>query len=144
MTCPEDSRISAWIDGELTLDEIAVFETHLDSCAACRELASAFASMSKSLEVEVSSDPGFIVRFRQHRDELSVAPWWTWRQLALRLVPVAAAMIVAAIVALLGSSSPPVSLQALEREALGAPVAFDNGPESVLSIAFEPFPQELE
>jgi anti-sigma factor RsiW len=144
MTCREDDRLSAWIDGELTSDEARIVETHVDGCASCRDLVSTFASMSGKLDVAIAPDPGFIVRFRKHRDELSVAPWWTWRQLALRLVPLAAALLVAAIVALWGSSPPSASLQALEREALGAPVAFDNGPESVLSIAFEPFPQGIE
>jgi anti-sigma factor RsiW len=144
MTCHEDVRISAWIDGELTSDEARIVETHVDGCASCRDLVSTFASMSGKLDVEVAPDPGFIVRFRQHRDALSVAPWWTWRQLALRLVPLAAATLVAAVIALWASPPSSTTLQALEREALGAPFAVDNGPESVLSIALNPFPQDLE
>ncbi len=144
MPCREDSRLSAWIDGELESKEAGAVETHVKGCPACQELVASLRSMSLSFDSDVSADPGFIVRFRANRDEISVAPWWTWRQLALRLVPIAGAVVVAAIVSLFVASPPDASLQALEREALGAPVAFDNGPEAVLSIAFEPFPQDID
>ena len=69
--------------------------------------------------------------------------WWTWRQLALRLLPLAAVMLLAAIVALTTSSTSNGSFRELEHEALGTPVALDNRAEPVLSIAFEPFPEEI-
>ena len=143
MSCPED-HISAWMDDELSQRDALAVESHVAGCASCQELVASMRSMSRYFETEVASDPGFIVRFRERRDEVSVAPWWTWRQLALRLVPLAAAVLIAAIAALSVSSVPDGSLQELERDALGAPVAFDNGPEAVLSIAFEPFPVEIE
>lgn len=146
MSCPED-RISAWMDGELAQPEASAVETHVARCTSCQEMVSSLRNLSTLFEMDVTPDPGFIHRFREHRDELSVAPWWTWRQLALRLVPVAAAVLVAAIVTLwMLPTLPPLdgSLQALEREALGAPVAFESEAEPVLRIAFEPFPQEIE
>ena len=145
MSCPED-RISAWIDGELVQQDANAVQTHVAGCAACQEVVAYLRNLSPYFETEVASDPGFIVRFRERRDEVSVAPWWTWRQLALRLVPLAAAVLVAAIAALWMSASaaPAGSLQELERDALGAPFAFDNGPEAVLSIAFEPFHEDIE
>lgn len=143
MSCPED-RISAWIDGELSERDADAIELHVAGCASCEELVTSLRSMSEHFDTEVDSDPGFIVRFRELRDDVSVAPWWTWRELALRLVPLAVAIVVAVIAALSISSAPESSLQALERDALGAPVAFDNSPEAVLSIAFEPFPEDIE
>ena len=143
MSCPED-RISAWIDGELAQPDASSIETHVAGCATCRELAASLRNLSTYFEREVASDPGFIVRFRERRDQVSVAPWWTWRELALRLVPLAAAVLVAAIAVLWMSQAPAGSLQELERDALGSPVAFDSGPGAVLSIAFEPFPEDIE
>jgi anti-sigma factor RsiW len=144
MPCREDHRISAWIDGELAEDVARSVQSHVESCPTCRELDASLRSMSRYFETEPSDDASFIVRFRERRDQLSIAPWWTWRQLALGLVPLAAVVLLAAVAALWASSGPDASLQALENEALGAPVAFDAGPESVLSIAFEPFPQDIE
>ena len=143
MSCPED-RISAWIDGELAQPDARSVETHVAGCATCEGLAASLRNLSTYFETDVAPDPGFVVRFRERRDEVSVAPWWTWRELALRLVPLAAAVLVAAIAVLWISQAPAGSLQELERDALGSPVAFDSGPEAVLSIAFEPFPEAIE
>ncbi len=143
MSCPED-RISAWIDGELGRTDASSVETHVAGCATCQELAASLRNLSQYFETDVASDPGFVVRFRERRDQISVAPWWTWRELALRLLPLAAAVLVAAIAVLWMSQAPAGSLQELERDALGSPVAFDSGPEAVLSIAFEPFPEDIE
>ena len=143
MSCPED-RISAWIDGELAQQDASAVETHVAGCATCQELVASLRNQFQYFETDVASDPGFVVRFRERRDQVSVAPWWTWRELALRLVPLAAAVLVAAIAVLWMSPAPVGSLQALEHDALGTPVEFDNGPEAVLSIAFEPFPEDIE
>ncbi len=143
MSCPED-RISAWIDGELAQQDASAVETHVAGCATCQELVASLRNLSPYFETDVTPDPGFVVRFRERRDEVSVAPWWTWRELALRLVPLAAAVLVAAIAVLWRSPAPAGSLQELERDALGSPVAFDSGPDAVLSIAFEPFPEDIE
>ena len=143
MSCPED-RISAWIDGELAQPDANAVESHVAGCAICQELVVSLRNLSQCFETDVASDPGFVVRFRERRDQVSVTPWWTWRELALRLVPLAAAMLVAAIAVLWMSAAPAGSLEELERDALGAPVAFDNSPEAVLSIAFEPFYEDIE
>lgn len=132
------------MDGELTPSQATEVEAHVSECAACQETVTSLRNLSQMFERDVVPDPGFIVRFREHRDELSVAPWWTWRQLALRLLPVAAGVLIAAIVALWTLPRGEASLQALEREALGAPVALESGAEPVLRIAFEPFPEEIE
>ncbi len=139
--CPED-RISVWLDGELLQGEAGVVETHVEGCASCQELVQAFGSRTLP---RLEPDPSFIVRFRARRDEQSIAPWWTWRQLALRLLPLAVAVVGAAILSIwIAASSSESALQALELEALGDPVAFDAEVEAVLSIAFEPFPSDIE
>ncbi len=143
MSCPED-RISAWIDDELAQPDANAVESHVAGCATCQEWVASLRNLSQCFETDVAPDPGFVIRFRERRDEVSVAPWWTWRELALRLVPLAAAVLVAASAVLWMSAAPAASLQELERDALGAPVAFDNGPEAVLSIAFEPFHEDIE
>jgi anti-sigma factor RsiW len=132
------------MDGELREQDARAVERHVAGCTACQEIVAAFEALAHELEAEVEPDPGFLVRFRQRRDEVSVAPWWTWRQLALRLVPVAAAVVASAIAALSLSGPSERSLQQIERDALGAPIVVDSGPETVLRIAFEPFPVDIE
>ena len=133
-----DGRLSAWVDGELSGDDARAVEAHVDHCAVCGEFAASLRAWSFP---ELGPDPSFIARFRERRDEQSIAPWWTWRQLALRLLPLAAVLLLAALVSVWVSGRDD-SLQALEHEALGAPVAFESGPEAVLSIALEPFPED--
>lgn len=142
MVC-ENERISAWLDGELSETESAAVESHVEGCASCRETVAAFRSLSQYFS-DPETDPGFVVRFRERKESLSVAPWWTWRQLALRLVPLAAAILIAALAAIWVSSSRESELRALELDALGDPIALETGPEVVLSIALEPFPEDLE
>jgi anti-sigma factor RsiW len=155
-----DARISAWIDGELLASEASEVERHVARCSTCGTLANALRQTSRALarlpENELVPDPGFLVRFRARRDDLSVAPWWTWRELALRLLPLAALVLVAAALSVLLSSSVgrpvgPVgsdandrNLSALELEALGSPAGLDatGSGEPVLSIALAPFPPE--
>jgi hypothetical protein len=52
--------------------------------------------VSAILEVRCEPDPGFLIRHRQRREDLSPIRHWTWRQLGYRLAAVAAAMLVAA------------------------------------------------
>lgn len=137
----DDPRLSAWIDGELSEDEAGVVAEHVERCPACAELVASFRSWSFSETRAVEPDPGFLVRFRERRDALAVGPWWTWRRLALGLLPVAAVLLLAALVSIRAPAHRQ-TLEALENEAIGAPIAFDAGPEAVLSIAFEPFPAE--
>lgn len=149
MDCRKDEpKISAWLDGELPANEASDVEQHLGHCPDCKALADSLRETSRSLgrllESERVADPGFLVRFRARRDELSVAPWWTWRQLALRLLPLAALVLFAAFLSVAAPSVDEGNLEALELEALGTPTAFDSGSvgEPVLSIALAPFPPE--
>lgn len=145
----DDARWSAWLDGELSEQSRAELEEHLEACSTCREHADSFRSVGlvlAELSPELEPDPGFLVRFRARRDEISVAPFWTWRQFALRLLPIAAAVLIAALwTVTLNAPEEEREMNALELEALGSPAAFAaEGPsEPVLTIALEPFPLDL-
>ncbi len=150
MTCRhEQTSISALVDGELGEEAAREVEARIEACPACRDLLVSFREMGEKLtdSLETETDPGFLVRFRAHREDLSVAPWWTWRQLAMRLLPLTVAALVAAFGVVWLSLSQPGDLRDLEVAALGDPDAFvpaqANARESVLSIAFEPFPEEI-
>jgi anti-sigma factor RsiW len=147
MKCPEEeSKLSAWIDGELAASEARALESHLGDCPSCRGVLQSFRDLRAALGGKLEPDPGFVVRFRERRDEVSIAPWWTWRQLALRLVPVALGALVLAWLAV-SSATPGPDLGAFEVEALGNATSFDpDAPlaaEPVLSIALGPFPEEV-
>jgi anti-sigma factor RsiW len=147
MSCPKDpSNLSAWLDGELDVPESDEIERHLARCSSCSGLVEELREMGSAIGVELPPDPGFVVRFRERRDAVSIAPWWTWRQLALRLVPVALGALLLAWLAV-SSARPGADLQTLEVEALGNPTSFDpDAPlaaEPVLSIALGPFPEEV-
>lgn len=149
MSCPEDrSRLSAWVDGELGPTEASELERHVSSCVSCADLVQSIRGLRGALAVDIEPDPGFVVRFRERRDELSIAPWWTWRQLALRLVPAAlGALLLAWLVVASKTPGPEPDLQAFEAEAIGSGTTFDPGAglseEPVLSIALGPFPEEV-
>lgn len=149
MDCREDeSKLSGWLDGELSRSEASAVERHLAQCSRCQELADSLRETGLALvrleKRAVVADPGFLVRFRARREELSVAPWWTWRELALRLLPLAALVLVAAFLIVRFSSTEEGNFDALELEALGTPAGFGatSAGEPVLSIALAPFPAE--
>lgn len=150
MTCRhEQTSISALVDGELDEDVAREVETRVETCPTCRDLAASFRGIRAALSpaLKTDPDPAFLARFRTRRDELSVAPWWTWRQLAMRLLPVTVAALLAAMAVVWLSTSGAGDLRELEMAAIGDPTAFlpaqANGPDSVLSIALEPFPEEV-
>ena len=104
---------------------------------------------TSGLASETEPDGLFLTRFRARRDELSVAPWWTWRQLAMRLVPVALILVAAATASVLFSLEEPAQendIQILELQALGdfeaIPEEDRSALDPVLEITLEPFPVE--
>jgi len=63
MACPDEVDLSAYADGELTGDELAAVEAHVESCAACREEAAAMrraalAARRALLGIAVGGRPG--------------------------------------------------------------------------------------
>ncbi|HSF18579.1 MAG TPA: zf-HC2 domain-containing protein [Vicinamibacteria bacterium] len=140
MLCREDEKISVWIDGELSREEADEVAIHVEGCSSCRELAASFQSLREGLRLDVEPDPGFVVRFRERRDE----PLWKWRRVGLRLLPFAVGALVAALIVVWAAAQREPDLTVLEREAIGNDTVFALAtPEPVLLIALEPFPGEV-
>jgi predicted anti-sigma-YlaC factor YlaD len=116
-------RLSAYLDGELAAVEPV--EAHLAECPSCRALLSELRAASSLLAVPggLAPDRSFLARFRQRLESLEVERAERWRLLALRLMPLAAVALVAAL-ALTASDrsrgSAEESFTALERTVLSA------------------------
>jgi len=142
MSCLKDEpRLSAWMDGELSETEAKLAAEHVNACAVCRAQVTALRAVRFPT---AEPDPNFIVRFREAKARQPWSPFdlaSQWRKLAFGLVPLAAAILVAALLVALGNDRDPLEL--VELEALGDPGALEVDSEMVTSIAFEPFPEDL-
>ena len=92
--------LSAYLDGELPPAVARRVEERLDTDPGLRpglrQEYHRLQQVSAVLQVRCEADPGFVVRHRQRRDDLSPIRQWTWRQLGYRLTGVAAGMLIAA------------------------------------------------
>ena len=92
--------LSAYLDGELPPAAARRVEERLDTDPGprpgLRQEYHRLQQVSAVLQVRCEADPGFVVRHRQRRDDLSPIRQWTWRQLGYRLTGVAAGMLIAA------------------------------------------------
>ena len=91
--------LSAYLDGELAPGQVREVEERLtvDSeflgeYLRLQQVSVAFVAF----EIRCEPDPGFLVRHRERREDLSPVLRWTWRQLGFRLAAAAAALLVAA------------------------------------------------
>ncbi len=57
MTCIDEKRLSAYVDGELPPEDSAALEEHLANCAACREELSRLEFISQALESLDGAEP---------------------------------------------------------------------------------------
>ena len=146
-TCEKDVLVSPFLDDEMSQSERQEAEAHFAACETCREQLDAFQALRARLAVSAVPDPGFLARFRARRDALSPAPWWTWRQLALRLVPLALVVLVTAVLSVWLTLPQAPELRDFELEALGNPSIFEpesmSPDEPVLRIAIGPGPEEI-
>jgi anti-sigma factor RsiW len=141
--------LSAQVDGELSSAEERGLGGHLASCPRCREELASLRGVSDALAATTAPDPAFVVRFREHRERrrhrAAVADpgSWPWRQAAVRLLPLAAAALLAAAatvwLTVSGDGLGELEARALGSEAALAPQA---GLDPVLRIALRPFPEE--
>jgi anti-sigma factor RsiW len=53
MKCPSEGVLRAYIDQELEVSQRQEFESHLESCAGCREQAAALADAAKRVEAQL-------------------------------------------------------------------------------------------
>ncbi len=130
----DQELLSAYLDGELSPERVRDIEERLDADPGLREEHRRLQRVSAVLRVECEPDPGFLVRHRERREDLSPVGFWTWRQLGYRLSAAAAALLVAAGLSVWQAEQPeaesladaaPVTeeldLLALEGEILAAP-----------------------
>ena len=127
---PDQELLSAYLDGELPPPVAQRVEDRLAGDPALRREYFGLQQVSAVLRVHCEADPGFVVRHRQRREDLSPVLQWTWRQLGFRLSAAAAALLVAAGVSLYqaggtgpgaNSGAEGLDLSALEGQVLGAP-----------------------
>lgn len=88
--------LSAYLDVELPPEQVREVEQRLAAEPRFREEHLRLQQVAAILRVECGPDPGFLVRHRERRDDLSPVRFWTWRQLGYRLSTAAAALLVAA------------------------------------------------
>lgn len=126
----DQELLSAFLDGELSPPAARGVEDRIAGDPAFRREYVRLQEVSAVLRVHCEADPGFVVRHRQRRDDLSPVLQWTWRQLGFRLSAAAAALLVAAGVSLYqaGGTAPgatsgaeTLDLFAFEGQVLGAP-----------------------
>ena len=145
--------LSAYRDGELSPERMREVEERLGADPQFREEHRRLEQVAAVLRIACEPDPGFLVRHRERREDLSPVPFWTWRQLGYRLSAAAAALLVAAGLSVWRAGQPeaepladaaPVAeeldLLSLEGEILAAPefetlAASDPAVEPVLVIA---------
>jgi anti-sigma factor RsiW len=123
MACDRcDDRLSAHLDGESEHPE--EIEAHLAACATCRRTLAELELGSRVLALDPPApDPWFVVRFLRRLEAIELERTERWRLLALRLMPLAATALVAALAltAVDGrGSAEDESFTALERTVLAA------------------------
>lgn len=92
----DQELLSAYLDGELAPGEARDIEDRLAADAELRAASLRLQQISAALQVRLEPDPGFLVRHRERREDLSPVLHWTWRQLGFRLTATAATLLVAA------------------------------------------------
>lgn len=92
----DQELLSAYLDGELSPERVREVEERLVADPSFREEHLRLRHAAAILRVECEPDPGFLVRHRARREDLSPVRFWTWRQLGYRLSAAAAALLVAA------------------------------------------------
>ena len=87
--------LSAYLDGELSPDEVREVEERLHADPQLRRERLRLQQVSAIVQVRCEPDPGFVLRHRERREDLSPVLGWTWRELGTRLAAVAAALLIA-------------------------------------------------
>jgi anti-sigma factor RsiW len=58
MKCPDDGKIQAYIDGELTASEVSAMVSHLSSCSSCFEQVEKQRKLSRDFKRIMAINPG--------------------------------------------------------------------------------------
>lgn len=141
----DQELLSAYRDGELPPDQVREVEERLAADPRFREEQLCLQQAASILRVECEPDPGFLVRHRERREDLSPVGLWTWRQLGYRMSAAAAVLLVAAGLSVWQAGLPEaqpladaataaeeLDLLAFEGEVLAAP-----GPETGFEAEFQ-------
>lgn len=102
----DQELLSAYRDGELTPERVREVEERLGADPRFREEHRRLEQVAAVLRVGCEPDPGFLVRHRERREDLSPVRLWTWRQLGYRLSAAAAVLLVAAGLSVWQSGQP--------------------------------------
>ena len=129
----DQELLSAYLDGELSPDQVREVEDRLGADPRLREEHLRLLQVSAILRIECEPDPGFLVRHRERREDLSPILSWTWRQLGYRLSAVAAALLVAAGLSVWQAERPEAAPLANADPVAGEPDLFPFGSE-VLAV----------
>jgi anti-sigma factor RsiW len=103
-----EKNLVAYLDGKLHSAERRQFETHLATCAACRERADGFRSLWNVLDElpEIMPSPAFDARMRARvEQDPRRAGFWNWIVPSPRMAFAATALLIASI--WLSSFQPP-------------------------------------
>jgi anti-sigma factor RsiW len=102
MSCEKmESRILAYVDGQLKESERPDVEKHLTACAPCRLRVEEFRAVSSLLEElpVIEPSPGFDARVRALvAAEPVKTNWWAWLRVPPRVAFAASALLVASLV----------------------------------------------
>lgn len=93
MTCPEPSRLAAWLDGEVTANEGQALTAHLGGCDACRSAHRRFLQTATALRELPLPEPDPRLAAEVLAKVRSGRPAWRWRVPALAVGFVACAVV---------------------------------------------------
>lgn len=110
-----EEMLSAWLDGELEADEIALVEKHLEACPACRSRKESFEAVDK-LAGRARSHPGPGLESRIQRALDSTTPRPALRRL-LSIATAALVLIAVSLVILVTSDKADARRDAAQRMA---------------------------
>jgi len=123
----DQELLSAYRDGELPPDPVRKVEECLAADPRFREEQLRLQQAASILRVECEPDPGFLVRHRERREDLSPVRLWTWRQLGYRMSAAAAALLVAAGLSVWQAGQPEAGPSA-NRQFRGGPIGCVHSP----------------
>jgi predicted anti-sigma-YlaC factor YlaD len=120
-----ESRLCAWLDGELAGADRELMGAHLESCADCRALAAAMTRLAAELPwlAELRPDPGFVaaVLAATLPVQVRLRRWWAavWPRWVRRPRFASEAAFIATMVLVLVFATPGSPLEAVPTKALG-------------------------
>lgn len=123
--CPDNQRLSAYLDGELDAAECEAIEMHLPACAACTAALRDYRQISRMVghwEMPEISAAGL----RKLHTKVDVMGWRRLERVAFALSSMAAALAVATVLWSSQSAQAPTTIALWEQAAI-APAEYASG-----------------